>query len=306
MCVTSGLFVFRILRIYKSLRIWNEIVRSCGILTHPGGFFRVAITGVSSGIGRSILNLLKPYSSVEVISCGRLMPIASGVIVCLDNPASVVACGSQLEQKWYDTPMSSPFGQDILINNAGVYNSEDTWLVNLLSPIYLTEQLASTFTKRNFKGRALRFVQVGSRLEAQSSLMLENAKSRICKNDCAKQVYADTKRGLLEHTAYLARKYSNNSLLSFCVVTPGMVNTRLGKRSVNPIIWWLSWPFRFVFTRHPIEGAVSVLWAAFGCPEKTGMYLGDFEILEDIAFTRTSGLGEELSVLMRKQFDTTM
>ena len=209
---------------------------------------------------------------------------------------------NEISRRWYSSESCSP-GQDIVINNAAVYDhssNDKVWRTNLLAPCYITEKLVRSFLNYLLHDmRALRIVQVGSRLESRSNMNRDTLGGIISSTVVS---YADSKRGLLMHSAYMSKKYKHEKSLSFCVVTPGMVNTNLGKSSVWRLVWWLSYPLRFICTRHPIEGAVSVLWAAFGCPTETGVYLGDGVVLERIVDTRDSLVGQVLSDSIMQQF----
>lgn len=294
-CITVGLFVRRFFKIRESLERWRKLVLACGLATHPPSFFRVAITGVTTGIGHELVRLLRPFPSVEIITCGRSLNSPEDIYVDLSDRLSVSNCATKLGRRWYEEKPVNPFGQDIFINNAGVFTSMNAslvWRTNLWASVSLTESVADSFANSN-TSRALRFVQLGSRLESESLLSIDNVES-LYKSKIGASSYSDTKRGLLEHTCYMSTKYEKNKGLSFCVVTPGMVNTELGKKSAGSILWYLSWPLRYMFTRHSIEGAVTVLWAALGCTDN-GVYLGDHKILERISHTRNMHVGEKLS-----------
>jgi hypothetical protein len=158
------------------------------------------------------------------------------------------------------------------------------------------------------KGRSLRFVQVTSRLEKRSSLdkttVRSVASAELYGRDSNQSVniYADTKRALLLHTAYMSSTHRGQ--ISNVAVTPGMVNTSLGKSSVSRLLWYISAPFRFVLLRHPIEGAVAVLYAAFSYPGENGIYVdGSDEIMERISDTRDTEAGKIVSEIVNLHFN---
>jgi hypothetical protein len=60
---------------------------------------------------------------------------------------------------------------------------------------------------------------------------------------------------------------------------------------------------RWLFVRHPIEGAVPVLWAAFGCPTESGVFTADQSILERISGTRNEKDGAIVSQIVNEHFN---
>ena len=305
--VASSLVLRRWLAIRRAMSVWRTIARTCGLLSLPPSYFRLVITGVSTGIGLACVEMLKDFPSVEVIPCGRAVHSLAGILVDLNDSASVRLCANEVTSRLYHESASPSMGQDIFINNAGVYglsNAASVWKANLVAPCFFTESVAVAFVASGIKGRALRFVQVGSRLESSSRMNFGNvrtlAQQALEQNSpqSSNSAYADTKRGLLYHTSYMCSKYEKVKSLSFCVVTPGMVNTSLGHSSVPRIIWWLTWPLRFVMMRHPSEGAVAILWAAFGCPAESGVYTADQCVIERIHATRDPLVGEVISEIV--------
>lgn len=301
--ILGSLLIRRIIRIRRSRACWTALAQSLGLHNSPIGRIRIALTGASSGIGRACMELLKPYGSIEFISAGR-RPCSPGHLqLNLSDPRSVKTTVNDLMNQWYRRPGHLLPGSDIFVNNAGVFygeSSNDVVLTNLFSPCYITEAIATRFTSQNLKSRQFRFVQVVSRLEKNSTLDRESLPDWLtnCLSDSRRSVpvnlYADTKRALILHTAFASQ--SSQKSVSYIAVTPGMVNTPLGKAGVSRFIWWISAPIRFLLLRHPIEGAVSVLYAAFGYPEETGIYTADpTEVLERISETRDIRAGEIVS-----------
>lgn len=273
--------------------------------------FRVAITGTSSGIGAACVSLLRDCESVEVIALGRNVYSPLSIVLDLCHMASVRNAVTCLAERWYGSERETSGGHDIFINNAGVFSGKtprEVWRVNLIAPCFLTETLVGLFVKSTLTRRSLRLVHVGSRLEKQSQMSSDNilslseAMNEATSEISSDRVYADTKRGLILHTAYMCSKFADNKQLSFSVVTPGMVNTNLGLSSVSRIVWYLTAPLRFLLLRHPIEGAVAVLWAAFS--EENGTYSADpGEVLERISETRDKRAGSLISELVNEQFN---
>ena len=54
--------------------------------------------------------------------------------------------------------------------------------------------------------------------------------------------------------------------------------------------------------RDPLEGAVSVLFAAFGFTEFSGVYTADDAVLERLSQSRDSGAGRIVSDLVNEVF----
>ena len=307
--VIALLVIRRALRIRRAVSKWKLVASSVGLSLRPRGFFRVAITGGSRGIGAACIDLLREYPTVEVMNLSRSASTAESIHVDLCKPESVRAAASELRSRWLGHSHSAIGGHDILINNAGVFGSHsyrDTVLTNLIAPCFLTETLASSVSDIKQSVREFRVVNVGSRLERNSNLSaiefggfastIRNPSDNI---RSANEAYADSKRGLMFHTAHMCSRFSGCKQLSFTAVTPGMVNTSLGQNSVSPFLWYLTAPLRFLFIRHPIEGAVAVLWAAFA--GENGTYSADpGEVLERISETRDVRAGALVSDLVHE------
>jgi NAD(P)-dependent dehydrogenase (short-subunit alcohol dehydrogenase family) len=304
------LIIRRDSRIRCARKAWESLANRVGLYTMPVGSFRVTITGFSSGVGKACAEILHDYPSVSIVTIGRSATRFDQVFADLRNKESVIQASRELCARWYSASESSSAGSDIVINNAGVFSADnlmDVWRVNVRAPCLLTESVVSRFLETTPKNRSLRFVQVASRLEKQSELTADQLRTRANSSSdisipvSAMNSYADSKRELVLHTAYMSQKYQNNKILSFVAITPGMVNTNLGRHSTNRLIWWLSAPIRFLFLRHPIEGAVHVLCAAFSDPSLTGVYFGDNgEIIENIVETRDVAAGELVSKIVNR------
>ena len=311
--MVGGLLIRRLWRIGAALRAWKAIAHLAGLPTLPPAYFRVALTGCSSGIGRACASLLSKYESVNLLRLGRSPIASSDIEVDLSDFSSVRTCVNELSGRWYKDSNELSVGQDIVINNAGIFGSSDfarVWETNLIAPAFMTEAMSNIFTESKSKGRTLRFVQVCSRLEMRSEIDRENVRT-VAQNALSNQAdyasvdgYADSKRCIILHTAYMCSKFASNSSLSYVTMTPGMVNTGLGRSSVSSLMWWLTVPVRFLLLRHPIEGAVAVLWAAFGCPGETGVYTAEpSEILERISHTRDVEAGRMVSEIVNEHFN---
>jgi NAD(P)-dependent dehydrogenase (short-subunit alcohol dehydrogenase family) len=285
----------RISRVRSSRKLFRELAGRSGLLSAPTGYYRVAISGVSSGIGKACLDILRDYPSVDILTLGRHTGANPTIYVDLADVNLVYQAAKNISSSWYGRKLLSP-GIDIVINNAGVFTAatpKDVWITNFISPSLITEEVTRSFSGAKAIGRSLRFVQVTSRLEKQSILDFQNfadlSQSYLSGvvSASSKDVYANSKRALIFHTASIASKYRETKSLSFLTVTPGMVNSNLGRKSVWGWLWWLTAGIRFILLRHPIEGAVAVLSAAFTDMHQTGLYMGyPGEKIEDITVSR--------------------
>ena len=237
----------------------------------------------------------------------------SSISVALTDDLSVRNCLDVLLDTWYSHTDALSEGRDIVINNAGIYTAaraSHIWETNLVAPCFITETISGAYVSRKVASRSLRFVQVASRLEKDSAITADNLKfvseGALADADTydTSSAYADTKRCLLLHTAYMCSQYGSHKSISFSAVTPGMVNTDLGKSSVSRFIWWISTPVRFLLFRHPVEGAVAVLSCAFGCPEQSGLYTADpGQVIEQLSATRDVQAGKQVSEIIRTHFN---
>jgi NAD(P)-dependent dehydrogenase (short-subunit alcohol dehydrogenase family) len=311
--MVGGLIIRRFWKIYSAKRVWSRIISQYAINNLPESYFRIAISGVNSGLGRSCLELVSDFPSIHVTCLSRDQSIPNGILVELTDDASVRRCVNTLTERWYNLTLAPNVGQDIVINNAGIFGStrsSHVWEANTVAPAFITEELSKTFAETGKTGRTLRFVQVGSRLESGSDINASNLRhyafGALGDSDPAliSSAYADSKRALMLHTRYMCETYKSVKTLSYIVVTPGMVNTNLGKRMVHPVLWWISAPLRFLFMKHPIEGAVSIISAAFGYPGETGLYTAQpGEILERLTVTRDPEAGRIVSEIVKEHFN---
>lgn len=302
------LFVRRILRIRGALIQLQQLAHRVGLDVLPAGYFRVCISGTSSGIGEACSNFLRNYRSVNVYSVGRQSP--SDFVADLTDASSIRSCSMDIEREWYKSTEAPSAGLDVFISNAGVFSAPMSSCIlwtNSFAPAFLTEDLTERYIRNNIKSRMLRFVQVSSRLESKSILTSENLRVHLLNSldqQSATLTYADSKRAMLYHTAFMHHKFaSSHPSLSYVAVTPGMVNTALGRSSVGTLLWCLSCPVRFLLLRSPIEGALPIIWAAFGCPTESGVFTADQEIIEHVSNTRDPEAGRIFSDLVKERFN---
>lgn len=151
---------------------------------------------------------------------------------------------------------------DILINNAGVYQSQKEITaeglqheiaVNFYGPVFLTKLILQ-------KNIGLeKVVNVTSNLAKYGSFFLEDMKGlRMDK----KVRYRNSKLALTAYTFKASHEYRQKGI-KFLAVHPGLVLTRLGR---NALPSWSSWivkicfPFLVLLAKMPCEGAQSILY----------------------------------------------
>jgi len=128
-------------------------------------------------------------------------------------------------------------------------------LVNHIGPVFLTTRLLPLLQQDTGSPRTARIVNVASRLEkmGQVAVWCEHP-SDACggKPYSTMKAYGTSKQANLHFTYELSRRLAGQPV---CVnaVTPGMVNTQLGR-----FHWWypLTAPLRWALLRSPAHGAL--------------------------------------------------
>uniref|UniRef100_A0A7S4QUW3 Protochlorophyllide reductase n=1 Tax=Alexandrium monilatum TaxID=311494 RepID=A0A7S4QUW3_9DINO len=303
-CLAAG--VRHVRRVAAARRRLQELLAAV-----VGEDARIVITGATSGIGEELARQLGRHPSVSLLlGCRdtrrgeRLFRRPAGVgkqpvrvvpleLLDLDSVQSFV-------DEVHDFLAQGGPGLRLLINNAGVMrpsgrggdpaaaaaSADATWRTNFLGPFLLTELLA----RRRATARAsppLSVVHVSSRLERRSKLddpLLEE----IGKGRPGQHAYSDSKKALMLWTSVRAQSLAFKGG-EFChAATPGMVDTQLGRYSLNPWLWPLTKPIRLLLLRSAAEGALSVAAAglrkqATGC---FGRYMDGEKELEDLVMQR--------------------
>eukprot|EP00596_Hydrurales_sp_CCMP1899_P006131 CAMPEP_0119037186 /NCGR_PEP_ID=MMETSP1177-20130426/5389_1 /TAXON_ID=2985 /ORGANISM="Ochromonas sp, Strain CCMP1899" /LENGTH=205 /DNA_ID=CAMNT_0006998097 /DNA_START=440 /DNA_END=1057 /DNA_ORIENTATION=- len=169
---------------------------------------------------------------------------------------------------------------------------ELTSLTNHMGPFYLTKlllpKLEKTAEEENVEGRV---VNVSSRLEKNATPNKTGDYSYIGWLERGPDIYttfsayANSKLCNLLMTLEMARRLDGKGCDKGCVtvnaVTPGMVNTELGRFAP----YWqllLSYPLRYFMLKSPDQGASTVIYAATdpSLSGVTGKYFGDSKVIE--------------------------
>lgn len=156
----------------------------------------------------------------------------------------------------------------VLVNNAGAIHPDQhlvdgvdgCMMANHLGPTLLTWRLTPLLAKAGTPDRQARIVHVSSRLEKNGAVELWcREPSSACKGKYSGfAAYATSKQANL-HLSYELSRILEGTNITSNAVTPGMVNSQLGRFN-----WWypLSWPLRKLFLRSSSEGAIPSVYCA--------------------------------------------
>lgn len=272
---------------------------------------RVVITGATSGIGEEMARQFLRHQSVSLLlGCrdtrrGERLFGHYGTTADGSQPRARVVHLELLDfdsvqtftEEAHSFLSSGGAGLRLLVNNAGVMRPppdskksasglDSTWQTNFLGPFLLTELLAHhRSTKRGLQ--PVRVVQVSSRLERRSKLDAQLLE-KVASGQAGEQQYADAKRALMLWTSVRAQSLAFKSGLWMHASTPGMVDTQLGRYSVNPWLWPFTKPLRMFLLKSPAEGVFSAV--ACGLQPKAvdqfGRYYDGETQLEDLVLER--------------------
>eukprot|EP00912_Choanoflagellata_sp_UC4_P000437 UC4_evm2s271 len=207
----------------------------------------------------------------------RVLPVCIGLN--LESKPSVEAFAKEV------AGMTSKL--HVLINNAGeVIGSEKqgiemswskpcnlTMSANYLGPALLTKRLLPLLEQSSKEfGEPSRIVNVSSRLEKNGKILswMENPEKRDPRGPMSE--YSTSKQAQICHVMSLADSYHHNTIGAY-VVTPGMVNTKLGRYHW---LFALSAPIRYLLLPTPEHGAKSVVFASIdrSLDGTSGAYFG--------------------------------
>lgn len=278
---------------------------------------RVLITGGTTGIGRSTVQILAERGA-EVIFTAR-DPEQGDAIVAevrkttgndavshrrldLDDLAAVRAFGTALR--------TEVDRLDVLINNAGVVVTERretkdgfefTFAVNHLGHFQLVNDLLPLLEA----SAPARIVIVASDAHRFTKGLdfddLQSASGRFGAMR-GMAVYSKSKLANMLHTRELARRLDPSKVTVNCL-HPGAVRTRLGRDGEGSRLSEMVWPVASRFFLTPEKGAATSVWAATSAELEgvTGEYLSKSKIAEakktardDVAATRLWAVSEEL------------
>ena len=257
----------------------------------------VVITGATNGIGKAAAieiaahqpKLLLTYRNKdlanELISeLKEISPELSVELIYCDfsKQASIRECAKEI--------ISLQENIDVLINNAGVVNTEyhetsegieNTFAVNHIGYFLLTNLLLDSMKGSNES----RIINVSS--AAHSFVQNINWDNINFKEDFGRgmHVYGHSKLANLLFTRHLAIKLSTDNV-TVNAIHPGGVNTSLGGQNKT----WYSKPLRLIlrpFFRSPLKGAASIVYLATKDDNGiTGEYFVDCEIAKSSSYSK--------------------
>lgn len=246
------------------------------------------VTGGTSGIGKATATALAAMGA-EVVVVGRNPERGE------EAAAEIRArTGGRVDLALYDLSVQAQVralaGEfrrrydrlDVLVNNAGLVQSErtetpdgleTTLATNHLAPFLLTNLLRDMLEE----SAPSRVVTVSSEAERWGNIDFDDLQSR--RKYRGFPVYGMTKLANIMFTYELAERLKGTGVTATCM-HPGAVNTRFGANNSGPmtILFRLSKPFM----RTPEQGADTVVWLA-SSPEVegvTGRYYADRKPIE--------------------------
>ena len=226
------------------------------------------VTGGTSGIGKATATALSAMGA-DVVITGRNRERGEGgaaenraqtggrvdlALADLSSQAEVRSLAEEFRRR-YDR-------LDVLVNNAGLVQSERTETVDGLETTFATNHLAP-FLLTNLLRDMLeesapsRVVTVSSEAERWGNIDFDDLQSE--KKYRGFPVYGMTKLANILFTYELAERLKGTGVTATCM-HPGAVNTRFGTNNTGPmtVLFRLFKPFM----RTPEQGADTVIWLA--------------------------------------------
>jgi retinol dehydrogenase 14 len=254
----------------------------------------VLITGGTSGIGKATATALAAMGA-RVVVTGRneergeraveeIRRESGGEVSLMLADLAVQADVRRLAEEFQERHDRL----DVLVNNAGVVQSErtetpdgieTTLAVNHLAPFLLTNLLLDLL-KRSASSRV---ITVASEAERWARMDFDDLQSR--RKYRGMQVYGMTKLANIMFTFELAERLRGTGVAANCI-HPGAVNTSFGtnNRGIMTLLFRAFKPFM----RSPEQGADTVIYLASSpdVEEMTGKYLSDRKLItaSDMAY----------------------
>ena len=227
---------------------------------------KVAVTGATGGIGTELCRYLA-YLGAEIVFLNRSEEKTKELINSLQKEFSDFkyrflkldledknSVDGVIEQLRFDCP-------DVIIHNAGAYSIprkttnfgfNNIFVINFLSPIYLTESL-----KKELEIKSAKVVLVGSIAHNYSKTNPENIDFTSVKADS--KVYGNAKRHLM---LYFYEKLKSESNVSLTVTHPGITFTNITAHYPKLIFALIKHPMKIIFMK-PKKAALCILKGVF-------------------------------------------
>jgi NAD(P)-dependent dehydrogenase (short-subunit alcohol dehydrogenase family) len=224
----------------------------------------VLITGATSGIGKETAKMLSLTGATIVIVARKLAKgeaIQSAIEELSSNEVGLLQCdlASQKSINACCEEFKRKYGKlDVLINNAGIWNTEfkstpdgieETFAVNVLAPYLMFENLKRLLLKSDDP----RVITVSSGLHF-GKINFDDIEYR--KRFSGFHAYRQSKLAVILLTRLLAKKHKDSGITINCM-HPGLVDTALGRHGSR----FFSAMFK-LFGKSPEKGADTLIYMA--------------------------------------------
>lgn len=240
---------------------------------------KIVMTGVTSGLGVEWLYELDRLSEAEFFIIARNKSKFENIvnnrplknefrfIECDFNSIKSIKMAADLISTYTDVV-------DLLINNAGVWSSEEieysndnievTFAVNQVAPYILTGKLLNALSKSEHS----LIINTASFRHSDANIDINDAQMASSFN--AEQAYCNSKLYAILFTKHLARILNGTPISAVCF-DPGIVDTPMLKVGFPRKLAWLYPVARRLIARSPLKGA------------ETGVFLATERITKDLS-----------------------